>query len=174
MDFQILPQRAQDPADFDALLDRTFGPERKSKTVYRLREGIEDLADLRFVAAARDELLATLRFWPVLIEAVPAILLGPLAVEPALQGRGIGKTLLRHGLQEARRAGHRICVTVGEPAYYVPYGFTSAPAAGLILPGPVDPARFQVLELTPGALDGVRGMIGRAAPTAGRLREGIA
>lgn len=175
MDFQILPQRAQDPADFEALLDRTFGPGRKSKTVYRLREGIEDLAHLRFVATGPGaELLATLRFWPILIEAVPAILLGPLAVEPALQGQGIGKTLLRHGLQEARRFGHRICVVVGEPAYYGPYGFASAPAAGLILPGPVDPARFQVLELTPGALDGLRGMIGRTTSTADRAREGIA
>ncbi len=177
MDFQILPQRAQDPAQFDALLDRTFGADRKSKTVYRLREGVEDLAGLRFVAAGADgELLATLRFWPILIEAVPAILLGPLAVEPSLQGKGIGRTLVACGLHEARRFGHRICVTVGEPAYYRPFGFTSAPAARLILPGPVDPARFQVLELAPGALDGVRGMIGRAPakPTAGPVRESIA
>jgi predicted N-acetyltransferase YhbS len=40
----------------------------------------------------------------------------------------------------------------------------NAPAAGLALPGPVDPRRFQVLELEPGALDGLSGMIGRAAP----------
>ncbi len=163
IDFQILPQRPHDPAHFDSLLERTFGDGRLKKTVYRLREGIGDLAELRFVAINGERhLLASLRFWPILIEGAPAILLGPLAVEPVLQGRGIGKALVRHGLNEARRLGHRICAVVGEPEYYGPFGFTSAVAAGLILPGPVDPRRFQVLELRPGALEGLRGVIGRA------------
>ena len=85
MAFQIRPQRPQDPEHFDSLLDRTFGTDRLNKTVYCLRDGIADLADLRFVAVGRDGgLLASLRFWPIAIETAPAILLGPLAVEPAL------------------------------------------------------------------------------------------
>jgi predicted N-acetyltransferase YhbS len=70
--------------------------------------------------------------------------------------------LVRHGLARAKRAGARICVVVGEPAYYAPFGFAGAAAAGLILPGPVEARRFQVLEITPGALDGVTGVIGKA------------
>jgi predicted N-acetyltransferase YhbS len=169
IEFRILPQRPQDPAHFDALLDRTFGTDRLGKTVYRLRDGIADLEALRFVAVDADErLLASLRFWPILIETTPTILLGPLAVEPALQGRGIGKALVRHGLSEARRLGHRICVVVGGPEYYGLFGFVSAVAAGLVLPGPVEPERFQVLELEHGALEGLRGMIGPAPGAAGR------
>jgi predicted N-acetyltransferase YhbS len=53
-------------------------------------------------------------------------------------------------------------VTVGEPAYYEPFGFVNAGAAGLRLPGPVAAHRFQVLDLAPGALTGLSGMIGRA------------
>ena len=166
MDFEILPQRLKDPEHFDSLLDRAFGPDRLKKTVYRLREGVEDLPDLRFVAVDRHgSLLASLRFWPVMIETAPAILLGPLAVQPALQGQGLGRALVRHGLAEARRTGHRICLVVGEPAYYGPYGFVNAAAAGLILPGPVDPRRFQVLEIEAGALEGLRGSV-RPAETA--------
>ena len=173
MYFEILPQRPRDHDDFDSLLDRAFGPDRLGKTVYRLRDGVEDLPDLRFVAVdSGGALLASLRFWPVVVETAPAILLGPLAVEPTLQGQGIGKALLRHGLAAARRHGHRICIVVGEPDYYGPYGFVNAAAAGLILPGPVDPRRFQVLEIEAGALEGVRGLI-RSAERGGSRPGGL-
>ena len=163
MSFQIRPERAHDAPLIDPLLDRTFGPDRAARTVYRLREGGAPVPGLSFVAVDEHEvMLASLRFWPIRIARAAAILLGPLAVEPALQGRGIGRALVAHGLAKARSGGHGICVVVGEPDYYRPYGFVNAPARGLSLPGPVDPRRFQMAELTPGALDGVSGMIGRA------------
>jgi predicted N-acetyltransferase YhbS len=177
MKFDIVFQRPDDAALLDPLLDRTFGFDRHSKTVYRLREGVAQVENLNFVAVAPDGgLLASLRFWPVSIAGAPAILLGPLAVEPVLQGIGIGRALVRHGLTAAKRHGHRICLVVGEPSYYGPYGFTNAAAAGLILPGPVESHRFQVLELVPGALDGVSGLIGRAeaGPSRRTLRSGSA
>ena len=164
MSYKILPERPQDAALNDALLDRTFGFDRKQRTVYRLREGLPPLPELRFSAVDDDGgLLASLRFWAISIdETHDAILLGPLAVEPAQQGRGMGKALVRHGLDRARDLGHRLCVVVGAPDYYRPYGFVNASGAGLILPGPVDPERFQVAALVPGALDGVSGLIGRS------------
>jgi predicted N-acetyltransferase YhbS len=167
--FQIVEERPQDATLIPDLLDRTFGADRTGRTVYRLREGVGPVPGLCF-SAIDDEgrLLASLRFWPVCIEGRPAILLGPLAVEPELQGRGVGRALVRYGLSEAKRQDHDICVVVGEPAYYAPYGFRSATAAGLVLPGPVDPPRFQVLDLTPGALEGVKGLIGRAEAVGGR------
>ncbi len=162
MSFQIRPERAHDAPLIDPLLDRTFGPDRAARTVYRLREGGAPVPGLGFVAVDEGEvMLASLRFWPIRIARAAAILLGPLAVEPALQGQGIGRALVAHGLAEARSGGHEICVVVGEPDYYRPYGFVNAPACGIALPGPVDPRRFQVAELERGALDGVSGMIGR-------------
>jgi predicted N-acetyltransferase YhbS len=162
MSYEILPATAADTPKIELLLDRTFGYDRFEKTVYRLREGRPPVADLGFVARHADGgLLASIQYWPILIEDAPAILLGPLAVEPALQGQGYGKALVRHSLSEAKRQGHRLCVVVGAPGYYGPFGFQSAPAAGLVLPGPVDLPRFQVLELQAGALEGVSGPIRR-------------
>lgn len=162
MTYHIVAERPQDAVLLDPLLDRTFGSDRQKKTVYRLREGVDPIPGLAFSAIDEaGELLASLRFWPIQIAATRAILFGPLAVEPALQGNGIGRALVRHGLDQARALGESLCVIVGEPDYYQPFGFASAGAAGLRLPGPVDTHRFLVLELVPGALRAVSGLIGR-------------
>lgn len=162
MSFTIVPERPQDAALIAPLLDRTFGFDRIRKTVYRLREHIDPLPELSLAAIDDDgSFLASIRYWPIAIAGTPAILLGPLAVEPALQGRGIGKALVRHSLAAAKAAGHRICVVVGDPGYYRPFGFTPATGFGLSLPGPVEPERFQAKELVPGALAGVHGVIAR-------------
>jgi predicted N-acetyltransferase YhbS len=164
MSYQIIVERPDDAALIEPLHDRTFGIGRYRKTVYRLREGLPPLPQLCLVAVHGDGgLLASIRYWPIAIETTPAILLGPLSVEPALQGRGMGKALVRESLNLARRLGHRICVVVGEPDYYRPYGFRPASSYGLIMPGPVEPERFQALELAPGALETLHGCIGRAA-----------
>ena len=167
MNFEIVVQAPHHLPLIDCLLNRTFGPDRFGKTVYRLREQAEAVPALSKVALGDNgELLASLRFWPIDIEGTPAILLGPLAVEPSLQGRGVGRALVRRGLSRGKALGYDLCVVVGEPEYYQPFGFIEAMPRGLVLHGPVDPRRFQVLEMTPGALEGVSGLIGpgTAAP----------
>lgn len=175
MKFRILPERVGDAEEIEPLLDRSFGSDRLRKTVYRLREGIAPVPELCFVAVEDDgRMLASLRFWPIRVEETPALLFGPLAVEPKIRGRGVGRTLVRHGLDSARLQGHRLCIVVGEANYYSPYGFVPATPMGLVMPGPVEPARFQVLELAPGALEGARGLIGRderCAPGSGSRRS---
>ena len=163
---KIVPERPQDAAAIETLNDAAFGPQRAHKTVYRLRDGLPPDPALCFIALDdHDRLCASLRFWRIVIGAArtPALLLGPLAVVPELRGQGYGKALMRHGLVEARRLGHRLIVLVGDPEYYEPFGFTRAAALALALPGPVEERRFLALPLVEGALDSVRGMIGRAA-----------
>ncbi|NIA71639.1 N-acetyltransferase [Pelagibius litoralis] len=173
MTFVLVPERPDDTALNTPLLDRTFGFDRTQRTVYRLREGIAPVAGLCFSAVAEDgSLLGSIRYWPIAIAETPAILLGPLAVEPAQQGRGIGKALVGHSLDEAAKLGHSICVVVGAPTYYRPFGFVSAGTIGLSLPGPVEPERFQVKALVPGALTEVYGVIG-SGPTVSQTQRGL-
>lgn len=160
---QITDQKEEHAADIERLLDIAFGPGRNGKTVYRLREGVDPAPGLSFVIENGDGLAATLRFWPVALPGgKPALLLGPIAVRPDLAGKGFGKGLMRHGIARARAAGWAAILLVGDEPYYGPLGFSRAAARNLELPGPVDEARFLALELVPGALAGVEGMVGRA------------
>ena len=62
-------------------------------------------------------------------------LLGPLAVAPACQRRGIGNALVREGLQRLKNAGVVQVYVLGDPAYYERLGFE--PEAGVTPPYPL-------------------------------------
>lgn len=165
-------------AAIEHLLDTSFGPKRHTKTVYRLRKNVAPVADLCFVAmeqdaAGNDVLIGTIRYWPVMLGgAVTALMLGPIAIDPAHRSGGLGGKLIRHSLAQAAALGHKVVILVGDAPYYVRFGFNRDCVQGLSLPGPVDPARFQGLELVAGALDGVTGTVGRAVPAKVRTVAG--
>lgn len=78
--------------------------------------------------------------------------LGPLAVAPLWQRRGIGEALVREGLARLRWRGITAVVVVGDPAYYTRLGFGRASALGLRWDREVADAAFMALELVPGSL----------------------
>ena len=160
--FEIVPERPADLAPRDALLDLVFGADRAARTVYRLRDGLQSVPELSLVALEGGVFQGSLRFWPVRLSgATRPILLGPLAVDPARRGQAIGIALVRRGLHAAADLGHDAVLVVGDPPYYARFGFVPAPPHGLTLPGPVDPARFQVRELEAGVLVGLGGAVSR-------------
>ena len=103
--------------------------------------------------------VGTLRFWHVECGRKVALMLGPLAVDPATRSAGLGRALVEHGLKRAAKLGHDSVILVGDAPYYGRFGFTASPVSQLVLPGPVDVARFLGLELVPGALAGVSGRV---------------
>lgn len=151
------------PADLSAIRDlqpRAFGPGRFTRTAYRIREGVPLISRFCLVAMSGPELIAAIRFTEVKIGGVPgALLLGPLAVEPSYAGLGHGKHLVAEGLANAKAAGLRLAVLVGDETYYARFGFRRAPAARIWLPGPADPLRILAAELVPGALGESSGLI---------------
>ena len=154
--------QAPDMGAIEHLLDRAFGLNRRTKSSYRLREGNMPEPGLSLVAKAADGRLAgTISFWPLSVgeAGTPALLLGPLAVDPAFQGQGIGLALMREGLARAILQGHRLVILVGDEPYYAKAGFHQLPRGLLIMPGPVNPDRFLYRELAEGALDGVSGIV---------------
>lgn len=58
-----------------------------------------------------------------------ALGLGPVAVLPDLQRKGLGSALIRAALAEAKEAGEELVFLVGDPAYYRRFGFAAETAA---------------------------------------------
>lgn len=90
------------------------------------------------------------------------LLLGPLAVEPKLRGRGIGIGLMQHGIDEARTLDYEAVILVGDEPYYARVGFARLPKGRVQFPGPVDEARVLGLALKPNALITLQGQVRRA------------
>jgi len=145
--YEIRPEQPEDAAAVEALYDRVFGPGRERKVSYRYREGIAPVAELCAVSVVGGTVVAAVRFWPVRLGALPALLLGPLAVEPELQGRGVGRRLVEDRLVRARALGWGLVFLVGDPAYYARFGFRPVPE-GIVMPGE-DPQRVQWRVLRP-------------------------
>ena len=162
----IAVERPSDAAAIADLHDAALGLDRFEKTVYRLRDGVAPLPALCFVGCENGKLVASIRFWPVLAGDRPALLLGPVAVNPLRQGLGFGHALMRHSLDAARDQGHRAVMLVGDPEYYERFGFARQPVAQLQLPGWVELRRFLGLELVPGGFAGAAGPVRPASQPA--------
>jgi len=155
----ILPETPHDAPAIERLHERTFGPGRYARTAFRIREGAGHLLELSFTARIGTLLVGSVRLTPIRIGETPALLLGPLTVEPPFRERGIGHALMRRALADARDSGHRLVVLVGDEPYYARAGFKRIPKGQVRMPGPVDPARLLVAELVDGAFAGVAGPI---------------
>lgn len=156
----IRDERPSDIAARDALLDTCFGPARFLKSSERLREGRLPAHGLSLTAELSGRVVGTVRLWHV--EAGPgrpALLLGPLSVDPMLQGHGLGSTLMWASIGRARALGHGAITLIGDAPYYARFGFSCELTDGLSMPGPFERARFLGLNLRKGALDGAVGIL---------------
>jgi|ERR1700687_1974736 len=163
MTVTIRPETAADFAAIGEIATSAFGRDNEAHLIEVLRAAPGFIPALSLVAFRDGRSVGHILFSPVRIRTVtrnvPALALAPVAVRPEVQKRSIGSGLVREGLSQCRRLRHRIVIVVGHANYYPRFGFSSARARGLEAPFPVPDASFMALELVPGALDGVRGMV---------------
>lgn len=152
----IRNEEPNDAAEIAALVERAFGPGRYAKAAERLREGNTPQAKLSFVAEADGRLAGSVRLWPIKVGGRAVTFLGPIAVEAAQRGDGLGRQLVERACEAARDAGCEAVLLVGDMAWFAPSGFQIAPR--VVMPGPVDPRRVLVKELVPGAAERLEGL----------------
>ena len=167
--YVIRPEQEADFSSVRALNDTAFGRPEEGRLVDAVRRRDEPTFGLVATveeSSRTDEagrIVGYVLFSPVSIESTErpcrAIGLGPMAVHPDHQRAGVGRELVEAGLARCREEGYQLVVVLGLPTYYGSFGFVMAASRGLHweheMPG--DP--FMVLELEPGALDGVSGVV---------------
>jgi predicted N-acetyltransferase YhbS len=162
----IVPLDSQPEAALDALLDAAFGPDRRRRTAYLIRNGMAQLPHLSFgLVDDEDALVGSLQSWPIALTLAngsqfPLVMIGPVAVQPALQREGHGRALMAHVVATARAVGSDPLMLIGDPEYYGRFwGFSQEGTAEWQAPGPVERRRLLALSVD-GSVIGGAGMLG--------------
>jgi putative acetyltransferase len=124
--------RAAESRDRESIRDlhmQAF-PQSENKIVARLalelmrEESVPDTLSL--VAEGGGEVLGHIAFSPLSVDEDKSwlgYLLGPLAVRPEHQDRGIGTQLVKAGMEQLSRQGVHVVIVYGDPEYYTRFGF---------------------------------------------------
>lgn len=155
----IRHEHSADAGTIEKLHERAFGPGRFAKTAYRLREGVTPIPTLSYVALVGTLVVGSIRLTPIMVGDMPALLLGPLAVEQAFSSIGIGMSLIGRAVDMAKAEGHRVILLVGDEPFYARAGFVVMPFNKVEMPGPVDPKRLLALDLVKGSIAQLSGRI---------------
>lgn len=158
--YQLSVETSADTHEVEALYDLCFAPGRTALSSYRLRNGVEPVAELCLILRGPEGgIRAAIRYWPVQVAGQPVLLLGPVAVHPTAQGEGLGAWLMNESLSRAGDAGWGRVMLVGDLPYYRRFGF--ALLEGVEMPPPTNPDRVLYRELQPNAWNGVKGPVCR-------------
>ena len=152
----IRAERAGDEHAIAALITETFATApHSSGTEAKIVEDLRAAGALTvsLVAEQDGRIVGHIAFSPVTVAGEDRgwFGLGPVAVLPKHQAKGIGSALIEAGLAQLRDLGATGCVLLGDPAYYRRFGFGADPR--LTFEGP-PPEYFQALRLGDDAAEG--------------------
>jgi putative acetyltransferase len=157
----IRPEEPRDVETIDRITELAFGQRGEADVVRELRR--QGAALVSLVAEADGGVVGHILFSPVQVHddsfEGSAVGLAPMAVSPGRQRQGIGSRLVERGLDTCRERGYAAAVVLGHPQFYPRFGFRPALEHGLHCEYPVPPEVFMAMELEPGALSRVEGLV---------------
>jgi putative acetyltransferase len=146
-----------DVAAIRAVNDAAFDQPLEGRIVDALRS--HGAVRLSLVAAVEGRIVGHILFSPVTSAGAEGLGLGPMAVMPDHQRRGIGAALIEAALARLRAAGFPFVVVLGHHEYYTRFGFVPASRYGLRCEWDVPDEAFLVHVIDPAATASAAGLI---------------
>ena len=164
MKILLRPEEANDIETIFDLNSQAFGRNNEAKVVNLLRCKKTFIPALSIVAIKENQLVGHILF--TLVEIVDkqakkyqSLALAPVAVHPDFQNQGIGTQMIKYGLNQAQQLGFKSVIVLGHAPYYPRFGFLPASRWNISAPFEVPSYNFMAMELNPGDLDGVSGIV---------------
>jgi putative acetyltransferase len=156
--------RQEEPGDRLAIRrvnEKGFGTSEEANLVDALRQ--TNAIVLSMVALDDRDIIAHILFTEVdLVQAnsqFKGLGLGPMAVLPCHQRKGVGAQLLQIALDKCRRLDYDFVVVLGYPEFYSKFGFSPAKPQGIRCEFDAPDEAFMVLELRENGLAGRSGTV---------------
>ena len=156
----VRDEQGRDRSEVYAVNLAAFDTPTEATLVDRLREEAQPVVSM--VAVDGERVVGHIMFSPVALsghERLRIAGLGPMAVEPSYQGKGLGAALVRAGLKRCKEQGYGAVVVLGHPEYYPRFGFAPAGRSNIRCEYEVPQEAFMSIELEPGYLKGAAGTI---------------
>lgn len=165
---KIRPEQATDFEQIDQLLVAAFaddpnGDQQEHLLVRRLRLSTAYIPELALVAVQGAEILGHILVSKITVNdddtQHPSLALAPVSVWPQYQNQGIGSALILAAHERARELGFRSIILLGHADYYPRFGYRPCQEFSIRLPFEVPPENCLALELVPGGLEKVQGLV---------------
>ena len=153
----VREERSDDLTPIRDVNRRAFGQDQESNIVDALRAS--GAALLSLVAADATVIVGHIMYSPAYLNHIQGAALGPMAVVPEGQRRGIGSRLVDVGNRKLKDIGCPFVVVVGHADYYPRFGFEPASRYGITCEWHVPDDVFQVLILDAATMRGVNGLV---------------
>lgn len=164
-------ERSTDFNDIYEINKLAFGREDEAKLINALRKTRNYVKGFSIVAVQEDKIVGHAIFTHAAImnhgKRFNCLALGPMAVHPEQQRKGIGKKLVEEGILRAKENNFKAIVVLGHSEYYPQFGFIPASTKKIRTRFSVPDENFMVMELNPNALKGITGLAEYAKEFAG-------
>lgn len=153
---EIREERSDDVVEVRNVNDHAFGQELEGRIVDALRSN--GAVMLSLVATFNGRVVGHILYSPIAVCGAIGAALGPMAVLPEHQRKGIGGRLIEEGRRRLEASGCPFVIVLGHDTYYPRFGFVRASAHGITCEWDVPDEAFMVQVLDAAKMAGVIGM----------------